>query len=131
MALASKHLAASRPDHARLRLEDLHSGRGAGCRSFLRLPARGRAFSLDILFYRTERGPLRNLFGEPNISHFEILSALLVDTTATFAGEMGPYSSARVLSGIAIWPAHLAGQTRRSLHKVKFLRVSWKRCTVG
>jgi hypothetical protein len=33
----------------------LHSERGAACRNFSRLPARGGAFSLDILFYRTRR----------------------------------------------------------------------------
>src|SRR6202011_2658039 len=56
MAPASKHRAASRPEHARANYASrhLHSGRGAGCRNFSRLPARGRAFSLDILFYRTE-----------------------------------------------------------------------------
>ena len=31
-----------------------HSGEGAGCRTFSWLPARRRAFSLDILFYRTK-----------------------------------------------------------------------------
>jgi len=57
MAPASKHRAASRPEHARgnYASRHLHSGRGAGCRNFSRLSARGRAFSLDILFYRTKR----------------------------------------------------------------------------
>ena len=54
---ASKHLATS-PAKPRTRYyasRHLHSGRGAGCRNFSRLPARGGAFSLDILFYRTRR----------------------------------------------------------------------------
>ena len=51
MAPASKHRAASRPEHAHANYASrhLHSGRGAGCRNFSRLPARGRAFSLDIV----------------------------------------------------------------------------------
>src|ERR1035437_226974 len=36
----------------------LHRGRGAGCRNFSRLPARGGTFSLDILFYRTKSASL-------------------------------------------------------------------------
>jgi hypothetical protein len=40
--------------HALLRLEAPAQRQGAGCRNFSRLPARGRAFSLDILFYRTK-----------------------------------------------------------------------------
>ena len=56
MALASEHLAVSQPDHARLRLQaPAQRLGGAGCRNFSRLPARGGAFSLDILFYRTRR----------------------------------------------------------------------------
>ena len=60
MARASNHRAASRPEHARANYASsyLHTGRGAGCRNFLRPPARGRAFSLDILFYRTNCAPL-------------------------------------------------------------------------
>ena len=50
MTPASEHLA-----HARaIRLEAPAQRQGAGCRNFSRLPARGGAFSLDILFYRTE-----------------------------------------------------------------------------
>ena len=49
MTPASKHLAHIRA----IASGHLHSGRGAGCRNFSRLPARGGAFSLDILFYRT------------------------------------------------------------------------------
>src|SRR5437763_17074835 len=65
MAPASKHRAPSGPEHARASYASrhhLHSDRGAGCRNFSRLPARGRAFSLDILFYRTERLQVRILF---------------------------------------------------------------------
>jgi hypothetical protein len=54
---ASKHLATS-PARSRTRYyasRHLHSGTGAGCRNFSRLPSRARAFSLDILFYRTGR----------------------------------------------------------------------------
>ena len=52
-----------------------HSGRGAGCRNFSRLPARERSFSLDILFYRTERLSVRVLVGEPdNFLTLEIFS---------------------------------------------------------
>src|ERR1700686_5513588 len=51
MTPASEHLA-----HARaIRLEAPAQRQGAGCRNFSRLPARGGAFSLDILFYRTRR----------------------------------------------------------------------------
>ena len=56
MALVSQYLAASQPE-TRTRYyasRHLHSGRGAGCRNFSRLPARGRDFSLDIPFYRTK-----------------------------------------------------------------------------
>ena len=42
---------------------NLHSSRGAGCRKLSRLPARGRAFSLDILFYRTGRSSIRKRLG--------------------------------------------------------------------
>jgi hypothetical protein len=42
-----------------------NSDRGAGCRNFSRLPARGGAFSLDILFYRTNRASVRILIAEP------------------------------------------------------------------
>src|ERR1700693_4167109 len=57
---ASKHLATSpaRPRSRYYASRHLHSSRGAGCRNFSRLPARGEAFSLDILFYRTKRAPL-------------------------------------------------------------------------
>jgi hypothetical protein len=56
MAQASKHRAASRPEHLRAYYASRHlqQRHGAGCRNFSLLPARGRAFSLDILFYRTE-----------------------------------------------------------------------------
>ena len=50
--MAARHLNIS-PSHALHASSHLHRGRGAGCREFMRLPARGRAFSLDILFYRT------------------------------------------------------------------------------
>ena len=47
MTPASEHLA-----HARaIRLEAPAQRQGAGCRNFSRLPARGGAFSLDILFF--------------------------------------------------------------------------------
>src|ERR1019366_4128909 len=60
---AFKHLATSpaRPRTRYYASRHLHSGRGAGCRNFSRLPARGGAFSLDILFYRTKSA---RLFGE-------------------------------------------------------------------
>ena len=51
MTPASEHLA-----HVRaIRLEAPAQRHGAGCRNFLRLPARTGAFSLDILFYRTKK----------------------------------------------------------------------------
>src|ERR1700680_1204268 len=52
---ASKHLATSpaRPRTRYYASRHLHSGRGAGCRNFSRLPARGGTFFLDILFYIT------------------------------------------------------------------------------
>src|SRR5260370_22165782 len=67
MAPASKHRAASRPEHARANYASrhLHSGRGAGSRNFSRLPVRGRAFSLDILFYRTKRLRVRDGMRRP------------------------------------------------------------------
>jgi hypothetical protein len=39
----------------------------------------------------TERLGVRNPSGEPNISHFEILSDLLVNDAAPFIGKNGPY----------------------------------------
>ena len=51
MIPAFKHLAHARP----MRLEAPAQRQGAGCRNSSRLPARGEVFSLDILFYRTER----------------------------------------------------------------------------
>ena len=78
---ASKHLATS-PARSRTRYyasRHLHSGRGAGCRYFSRLPVRGRAFSLDILFYRTRRRRVLVLSAEPNLSATRTLR-LLVNT---------------------------------------------------
>ena len=64
MTPASKHLA-----HARaIRLEAPAQRQGAGCRDFSRLPARGEAFSLDILFYRTGRLLARILSEEGDVS---------------------------------------------------------------
>ena len=53
MAWASNHRRFT-AEHARANYASsyLHSGTGAGCRNFSRPTARGRAFSLDILFYR-------------------------------------------------------------------------------
>jgi hypothetical protein len=53
---ASKHLATSpaRPRTRYYASRYLRCGRGAGCRNFSRLPARGGAFPLDILFYRNK-----------------------------------------------------------------------------
>src|SRR5580704_15521306 len=50
----------SQPDHAPATTPQgtCTSDWGAGCRNFSRLPARGEAFSLDILFYRTKRASL-------------------------------------------------------------------------
>jgi hypothetical protein len=59
MTPASKHLA----HICAIASRHLHSGRGAGCRNFSRLPARGGAFSLDILFYRTGRFSIRKRLG--------------------------------------------------------------------
>src|ERR1039457_1286344 len=39
----------------------------------------------------TKRSGVRILFGEPNISHFEILSGLLVNDAVPFTGKNGPY----------------------------------------
>jgi hypothetical protein len=56
MALASKHLAVSQPEHARAttpRGACIAAG-GLDAETFRGFQPRGRAFSLDILFYRTE-----------------------------------------------------------------------------
>jgi len=51
MALASKHLAASRPDHPRLGLEDLHSGRGGWMpKAFRGFQLAGELFLLTSFF---------------------------------------------------------------------------------
>ena len=72
MIPAPKHLAHLRA----IRLEVPAQWQGAGCRNFSRLPARGEAFSLDILFYRTRdvetftasrRGHLREIVPEEKI----------------------------------------------------------------
>ena len=89
---ASKHLATS-PARSRTRYyasRHLHSGRGAGCRNFSRLPVRGRAFSLDILFYRTGRFRARILSGEPNLSTTSFLR-LPVDGRKAGAPQNGQY----------------------------------------
>src|ERR1039457_7040578 len=39
----------------------------------------------------TKRSGVRILFGEPNISHFEMLSGLLVNDAVPFTGKNGPY----------------------------------------
>ena len=39
-------------------------------------------------------------FAEPNISHFEILSALLVNDAVTFIGKNGPYCRRAVSLGL-------------------------------
>src|ERR1017187_4281736 len=57
MTLASKHLAVSRPRTRTPKPRGPAQWLGAGCRNFSRLPARGGAFSLDILFNRTKRAP--------------------------------------------------------------------------
>jgi hypothetical protein len=57
MALASKHLAVPRPRPRTPKPRGPAQWQGAGCRNFSRLSARGGAFSLDILFYRTKRAP--------------------------------------------------------------------------
>ena len=53
---ASKHLALHRRDHARATTPrgTCTAARGLDVETFSRLPTRGRAFSLDILFYRTK-----------------------------------------------------------------------------
>jgi len=58
MALHLNHLAVSRPRPRTPTLEDPAQWQGAGCRNFSRLPSSRGAFSLDILFYRTERASL-------------------------------------------------------------------------
>ena len=82
MTPASKHLA-----HARaIRLEAPAQRQGAGCRDFSRLPARGEAFSLDILFYRT-RVAERIRSGESIASPSEFrTSKSSVNTTHRLAG---------------------------------------------
>jgi hypothetical protein len=47
----------------------------------------------------TSRASARNPFGEPNISDFEILSALPVNAESVFAGEMRPYCRRWLFSG--------------------------------
>jgi hypothetical protein len=52
-----------------LNISSLHRGRRAGCRNSSRLPARGGAFFLDILFYRTKGAALdrESEKAEPNL----------------------------------------------------------------
>ena len=58
MTPASEHLA-----HARaIRLEAPAQRQGAGCRNFSRLPARGGAFSLDILPEGQENFEVTNIW---------------------------------------------------------------------
>src|SRR5450631_1413847 len=90
MAPASKHRDASRPQHARANYASrhLHSGRGAGCRNFSRLPARGRAFSLVILFYRTHSETLRQIEEQEQVSPIEGLTQPELFVLAEIAGAI-------------------------------------------
>ena len=63
----------------------------------------------------------RYLPGEADISHFEILSAFLVNRAAAFKGRKPAILPQRDRSqAIAISPTHLHGPTRRSLFGVQF-----------
>ena len=130
MALSFKTSPTSRPERTRYYASrHLHRGRGAECRNFSRLPARGGAFSLDILFYRTKRFRVRIPPGEPNDSHFEILSAILVNDEAEFAGKIGSYCRERLLSAIHRL-AH-TGSPPSSLVRRETLTVSGDRRPLG
>src|ERR1019366_2352939 len=68
----------------------------------------------------TKRSGVRILFGEPNISHFEILSDLLVNDAAPFIGKNVPFC--RGVASLRLWPHRLltcSDWARHRLFKVK------------
>jgi len=79
----------------------------------------------------TKRLLVRNLFGEPNISDFEILIAFWLTARRHLPGEMGHIPGGRPLSYLATSPADLPRTARRRLFKGKTLRVSVDQCTFG
>ena len=93
----------------------LRTGDGAGCRKFERLQLAGRAFSLDILFYRTGRFSIRKRLGSQITPTSEFSPHVWLTTQRDFQANMGktaethrpqalPYRQFGARTGFAVLP---------------------------